>query len=1215
LTVTQAASVGSTLDVTGVSTLRNNTTVSSNLTVTQALDVTGVSTLRNNLNVTSGSIQLNNVTTQQAITATTTNANAEFKIINNANKNAAFGLDTEGTYIVAAGQRVLTISETTANLGIGSGLTPQTPLHVKGATTLEGATTVTSGDFKVSSGMIGIGTSPTSKLHVDGGSIKLTNIASDQTIDATTSTGKAEYKLTNNNSKVAALGVDDTNGYIWVAGRKAITINHANSNVGIGSGVTPANTLSVAGGTSVGYDYTNQITPINGMLVQGVVGIGTTDPSRKLHVHGDSIYMTSTRAQAIEATTSSDQAEYKLTNSAGKTAAFGITGTTAYLVADGGSGQYKLFLDSISGNVGIGESSPASKLVVAGTITATGLTIPSGGTVSFPNASIPVSAINGSVGGSATPSGWTVSGNNISTSSNTTVYGSFAASNGFTSCNGMTACNGLTVASGLLTTNSSILIAKSNSFIGVGTTDLQYAVHASSTFNGSLNGDCVIAVNHPNFRYDQAVLFQQDQNGLATIWNKNPNAALQYTISGGYHQFMYGQTTELMRIKNDGSVGIGKTDPSGKLHVHAGSIFVTGAGEQVINATSSGTKAEYKLTNSTGKLTALGVDDANSYLYANNNTRALTIAHSTGYIGIGSSIAAANTLSVGGAASVGSTYANAAAPTNGMLIEGTLGLGTTTPSNQIKLHVNGGAIRIDGASLEQVISATSTGTKAEYKLTNSSACNTAFGVDNSNAYIYAAGRKSIYIDHVSSNVVIDGGAAQQPLTIISSASKTEYKLVKYSTNQVGALGIDANCVYIYTSAPSGYTFNINHSTGNVGIGLTNPSTILQVNGTITTTSLVSTGLASFSNGLTVSSGTTSLQAATVASGLTVSSGTTSLQAATVASGLTVSSGTTSLQTTTVASGLTVTSGTTTLSTGDLTVSSGQTNVKTLNISGDNNIVNITSADKGEIKYIRTNNNTDAALGYDGGGFYIWSGSKRLQIDSSSGLTTVNSGLKVLGNDAESGTGAISYWSGGGTGFSTGTNWGGNISIAAANHVKAIGFISVSDRRVKKDIETLTSDFETFNAIQPVSYKYKDYLKGTTIQHGFIAQDLQKVLPNSVNTTNDFIPDIFVLSHLNSKQFQLSADVAINVDDKVRLIIKDVGQKDVLITSVDNGLITCDIEDGIDDVDVFVYGRYVTDFLSINHNHLISYTIAHTQELYKMIKSLQQEVADLKAASN
>lgn len=105
--------------------------------------------------------------------------------------------------------------------------------------------------------------------------------------------GKVEVsKLPSNNS----LAGNDTNKTIIFAdgtGSQRIFI-HSNGNTGIGLGnnVIPINKLDIKGGVAIGKNYTpnglpnsnGALAPINGLLVEGKVGIGNTSPKNKVEI-------------------------------------------------------------------------------------------------------------------------------------------------------------------------------------------------------------------------------------------------------------------------------------------------------------------------------------------------------------------------------------------------------------------------------------------------------------------------------------------------------------------------------------------------------------------------------------------------------------------------------------------------------------------------------------------------------------------------------------------------------------------------------------------------------------------------------------------------------------------------------------------------------------------------------------------------------------------
>jgi hypothetical protein len=96
-----------------------------------------------------------------------------------------------------------------------------------------------------------------------------------------------------------------------------------------------------------------------------------------------------------------------------------------------------------------------------------------------------------------------------------------------------------------------------------------------------------------------------------------------------------------------------------------------------------------------------------------------------GNVGIGSILSPASVLSVKGNSAIGGGYVATAAPTNGMIVQGNVGIGTTTPAG--KLQVSAGA------------SATTTVTIGELGLASSRACVNMNQADGSPGSFYIAG--------------------------------------------------------------------------------------------------------------------------------------------------------------------------------------------------------------------------------------------------------------------------------------------------------------------------------------------------------------------------------------------------------------------------------------------------------------------------------------------
>jgi len=89
-------------------------------------------------------------------------------------------------------------------------------------------------------------------------------------------------------------------------------------------------------------------------------------------------------------------------------------------------------------------------------------------------------------------------------------------------------------------------------------------------------------------------------------------------------------------------------------------------------------------------------------------------------------------------------------------------------------------------------------------------------------------------------------------------------------------------------------------------------------------------------------------------------------------------------------------------------------------------------------------------------------------------------------------------------FASSTTFGLNVS-GTAGKTGGGSWAVFSDQRLKKNITSMTGSLDTVSALRPVNFEYNSedhffYTPGT--QRGFIAQEVQKVIPKWVHTAND-----------------------------------------------------------------------------------------------------------------
>ena len=194
-------------------------------------------------------------------------------------------------------------------------------------------------------------------------------------------------------------------------------------------------------------------------------------------------------------------------------------------------------------------------------------------------------------------------------------------------------------------------------------------------------------------------------------------------------------------------------------------------------------------------------------------------------------------------------------------------------------------------------------------------------------------------------------------------------------------------------------------------------------------------------------------------------------------------------------------------------------------------------------------------------------------------------------------------------------------------VTSYWFGTVSDRRIKKNIQPVGSMLETINKIEIVSFDFIDELNNKRDECGVIAQQIETVFPNAVDTSIGVIPCYLKFA---TSQYLLDDDVHIlfdydhtdsqqniKVGDKIKINAgqntADKGSHHVVVKSIiDGGFITekwkeYDANDG-----VFLHGKEVDDFRNVDKEQLGILALKGVQELSSMVSTLQSENIQLKS---
>jgi len=233
-----------------------------------------------------------------------------------------------------------------------------------------------------------------------------------------------------------------------------------------------------------------------------------------------------------------------------------------------------------------------------------------------------------------------------------------------------------------------------------------------------------------------------------------------------------------------------------------------------------------------------------------------------------------------------------------------------------------------------------------------------------------------------------------------------------------------------------------------------------------------------------------------------------------------------------------------------------------------------------------------------------------------GTYTPSCPLNVVGSSTQFGSWAFYARSGSSTttGYAGGTS--GNFSIIASDRIQATEFNAVSDARIKNIQSRMDSKnaLEKINQLQVTNYTYKDWLqKGTAIKTGFIAQEVEKIIPSAVNQATNYIPNIMQVPHAfcvdtlkNTIAVNLEKPIHIKKGEKIRLYNKSTPLESEVIL-IDDYNFECPIPAHLQTDDLFVYGTQVSDFRSVDYDQIHTLSVAAIQELSKENEILKDKI--------
>jgi predicted acyltransferase (DUF342 family) len=210
----------------------------------------------------------------------------------------------------------------------------------------------------------------------------------------------------------------------------------------------------------------------------------------------------------------------------------------------------------------------------------------------------------------------------------------------------------------------------------------------------------------------------------------------------------------------------------------------------------------------------------------------------------------------------------------------------------------------------------------------------------------------------------------------------------------------------------------------------------------------------------------------------------------------------------------------------------------------------------------------------------------------------------------------------------------NVSLFSLGKVLAQEFTVYSDLRIKRDVQYRDPAEYLAMLPRPCEYNYVDDAEhGFERRMGFIAQDVEKVVPCAVQTRTGFVPSVMAYADVVSRdpasltfvlrlhgeagagvergdtlKMRPSADCRSFTEAHVVAVEADAEDGDAKLATL---LARAPLDLPGEGVDcVYVVGKRVDDFKVLNQEQLCAVTVGAVSSLYSMVTELQAAVARL-----
>ena len=241
------------------------------------------------------------------------------------------------------------------------------------------------------------------------------------------------------------------------------------------------------------------------------------------------------------------------------------------------------------------------------------------------------------------------------------------------------------------------------------------------------------------------------------------------------------------------------------------------------------------------------------------------------------------------------------------------------------------------------------------------------------------------------------------------------------------------------------------------------------------------------------------------------------------------------------------------------------------------------------------------------------------ISITTGNVDVSGVLRVASTEITTVSNSYGFFSLYSNSILTGVAAPGTISVgisAPTGAVQAAQFVAISDKRLKKDIVSVDADelADVLRNLRVSRWKYRDdILHGGTQRLGFVAQEVEQVLPEAVLQGGaEFVPDIYKCAQKTGpRTYAFALPMHATPGSLLRIIPPGKAPMTVRVVSYsdETNSIEIDTDDASDTV--FVYGSFVDSIKNLDFDALTAAAIGALQHLQKKVSVLEETVEHMR----